>query len=304
MCSCLIYLLLFALGRSAALQVIGNVIVHGADPPDAFCALLDSLRHPSPLSDEDGNGHGNGINRSRLTDRVLASLPLWAKRLKKRSDAAWLSGLRLGLGEGQEGRASELGGGGGGARGRLQGREEPALIQTKDIGGEEAAVPATATATAAATAAAAAAATVTTATAATTAAAAAAATPAAAAAATAPAGTTAASHAGEAPHPNPNPIPNPSLTSTQNPSPNSTPNSNQNPNPDLDQASDSTSTSNQNQSPSSNPNPNKKIDPRTRRVSRPTTTPSIFSECLEAVAIKALAAPEDALPVRLSLIHI
>lgn len=88
--------------RSAALQALGNLIVHGSDPPDALAALLDSLRNdPSPdptgnLAEGGGGGGGSdsgGVGGSGdrktkgLAGRVMGSLPLWARRLKKRSDA-------------------------------------------------------------------------------------------------------------------------------------------------------------------------------------------------------------------------
>ncbi|CAM9380716.1 unnamed protein product [Ectocarpus sp. 8 AP-2014] len=88
-------------GRSAALQALGNLIVHGIDPPDALSALLDSLRNdppPEPIGNlADGGGGGGGSDsgvvgsddrKSKgLVGRVMGSLPLWARRLKKRSDA-------------------------------------------------------------------------------------------------------------------------------------------------------------------------------------------------------------------------
>ncbi|CBJ48881.1 expressed unknown protein [Ectocarpus siliculosus] len=88
-------------GRSAALQALGNLIVHGIDPPDALSALLDSLRNdppPEPIGNlAEGGGGGGGSDsgvvgsddrKSKgLVGRVMGSLPLWARRLKKRSDA-------------------------------------------------------------------------------------------------------------------------------------------------------------------------------------------------------------------------
>lgn len=64
----IVFVFLFALGRYAAFQVMGDLVVHGADPPDALCALLDSLRHPSPLSDPGGNGNGNGTGNGSPED--------------------------------------------------------------------------------------------------------------------------------------------------------------------------------------------------------------------------------------------
>ncbi|CAB1112970.1 unnamed protein product [Ectocarpus sp. CCAP 1310/34] len=87
-------------GRSAALQALGNLIVHGRDPPDALSALLDSLRNEPPpkaignLAEVGGGGGsdsgvgGSDDRKSKgLVGRVMGSLPLWARRLKHRSDA-------------------------------------------------------------------------------------------------------------------------------------------------------------------------------------------------------------------------
>lgn len=75
--------------------------MHGIDPPDALSALLDSLRNdppPEPIGNlAEGGGGGGGSDsgvvgsddrKSKgLVGRVMGSLPLWARRLKKRSDA-------------------------------------------------------------------------------------------------------------------------------------------------------------------------------------------------------------------------
>lgn len=89
--------------RSAALQALGEIIVDGADPPDALSTLLDSLRNAAALAgnsslgadgggnvDRSGGGTGGGVGsgeKSRgLVGRVMKSLSLWSRRLKKRSD--------------------------------------------------------------------------------------------------------------------------------------------------------------------------------------------------------------------------
>ncbi|CAM9341174.1 unnamed protein product [Ectocarpus sp. 4 AP-2014] len=87
-------------GRSAALQALGNLIVRGRDPPDALSALLDSLRNDPPheavgnLAEGGGGGSsdsgvgGSDERKSKgLVGRVMGSLPIWARRLKNRSDA-------------------------------------------------------------------------------------------------------------------------------------------------------------------------------------------------------------------------
>lgn len=77
--------------------------MHGEDPADALCSLLDSLRYPSPLSEEapeaneipgaggrseTSSSSGAKIDEKRFEDRALAALPLWTRRLKARSDSS------------------------------------------------------------------------------------------------------------------------------------------------------------------------------------------------------------------------
>lgn len=77
----------------------------GRDPPDALATLLDSLRNVAALAvnptlgtdgggDVDGSVGGSGVGGGNpggekgreLVGRVMRSLSLWARRLKKRSD--------------------------------------------------------------------------------------------------------------------------------------------------------------------------------------------------------------------------
>lgn len=112
-------------GRSAAFQLLGDVIVRGRDPPDALCALLDSLRHPGlPMENATarlyignpstvgpakhaalysellakgaGSGNSSGCGdesngkRAKREDLLLIALELMLRRLLSRSLTAWM----------------------------------------------------------------------------------------------------------------------------------------------------------------------------------------------------------------------